>query len=206
MTTMSVPTAPDRRAGARPRICRRRDQRQRGLRVAQPDRAYLARPEAHRRGDHPAGHDRAAVQVNLPRRHQGHREHLHRLPAALGPKGDDRHRHPARHAGLAATWSPACSLGSGWPSATWKPRRPPRSPRWCCWSSPPTAFVPAQTMPSWLETYVRHQPLPTVLAPARGLVLGGPVASVRPEAALWVADLMLVFMPLATRRPRKALA
>jgi len=69
-----------------------------------------------------------------------------------------------------------------------------------------TAFVPAQTMPGWLQAYVRHQPLSAVLAPARGLILGGPVAGALLEAALWIAGLMLVFVPLATWRFRKAFA
>jgi ABC transporter DrrB family efflux protein len=69
-----------------------------------------------------------------------------------------------------------------------------------------TAFVPAQTMPGWLQAYVRHQPLSAVLAPARDLILGGPVAGALPEGAAWIAGLMLIFVPLATRRFKKAFA
>jgi oleandomycin transport system permease protein len=53
---------------------------------------------------------------------------------------------------------------------------------------------------------VRHQPLTAVLTPARDLILGGQVAGALPEAALWIAGLLLVFVPLATRRFRKAFA
>jgi ABC transporter DrrB family efflux protein len=69
-----------------------------------------------------------------------------------------------------------------------------------------TAFVPAETMPSWLQIYVRHQPLSAVLAPTRALILGGPVARPLIEALAWIAGLMLVFGPLALNRYREAFA
>ncbi|WDZ87311.1 ABC transporter permease [Micromonospora cathayae] len=65
------------------------------------------------------------------------------------------------------------------------------------------AFVPTDTMPGWLQTWVEVNPV-TVLADAlRGLLVGGPVAGPVVQALLWGAAIAAVFAPLAVRALRR---
>src|SRR5207253_414537 len=58
-------------------------------------------------------------------------------------------------------------------------------------------FVPAATMPGWLQAWVKINPV-TVLADAcRGLLVGGPVAGPVLKSVLWAAAIAVVFAPLA---------
>jgi ABC-2 type transport system permease protein len=45
--------------------------------------------------------------------------------------------------------------------------------------------VPIRTMPSWLQGFARHQPATCVIDTLRGLLSGGPVASVAWQALAW---------------------
>jgi ABC-2 type transport system permease protein/oleandomycin transport system permease protein len=74
-----------------------------------------------------------------------------------------------------------------------------------------SAFVPVQTMPSWLQVFAEHQPVTIVVNAARGLTGGpevlGPGADVRSyviRAVLWSVGIIAVFAPLAVRRFRRA--
>jgi ABC transporter DrrB family efflux protein len=59
------------------------------------------------------------------------------------------------------------------------------------------AFAPTQTMPGWLQAWVKVNPV-TILADAtRGLLVGGPVATPVTQSLLWAAVLMAVFAPLS---------
>ena len=61
------------------------------------------------------------------------------------------------------------------------------------------AFVPTETMPSWLQRWVEVNPV-TILADAlRGLLVGGPVAGPAAQALIWAAAILAVFAPLAVR-------
>ncbi|PWU49667.1 ABC transporter [Micromonospora globispora] len=61
------------------------------------------------------------------------------------------------------------------------------------------AFVPTETMPSWLQRWVEVNPV-TILADAlRGLLVGGPVAGPAAQALIWAAGILAVFAPLAVR-------
>jgi ABC-2 type transport system permease protein/oleandomycin transport system permease protein len=61
------------------------------------------------------------------------------------------------------------------------------------------AFVPTDTMPSWLQRWVEVNPV-TILADAlRGLLVGGPVAGPAAQSLLWAAGIAVVFAPLAVR-------
>ncbi|MEH0841032.1 ABC transporter permease [Micromonospora sp. CPCC 205711] len=61
------------------------------------------------------------------------------------------------------------------------------------------AFVPTETMPSWLQRWVEVNPV-TILADAlRGLLVGGPVAGPVAQSLLWAAAIAAVFAPLAVR-------
>ena len=59
------------------------------------------------------------------------------------------------------------------------------------------AFAPTETMPGWLQAWVKVNPV-TILADAtRGLLVGGPVATPVAQSLLWAAILMAVFAPLS---------
>ena len=61
------------------------------------------------------------------------------------------------------------------------------------------AFVPTDTMPSWLQRWVEVNPV-TILADAlRGLLVGGPVAGPAAQAMIWAAAILAVFAPLSVR-------
>ena len=66
-----------------------------------------------------------------------------------------------------------------------------------------TAFVPAATMPGWLQAYADHQPVSDVADAVRALVLGGPTAGRVAIALLWCAGIVVVFAPLAVARYRR---
>ncbi|WP_426309998.1 ABC transporter permease [Cellulosimicrobium sp. E-16] len=68
-----------------------------------------------------------------------------------------------------------------------------------------SAFVPPETMPSWLRGFAEHQPVTPVIETIRGLLVGmdstgAPVTDLGPTAALalaWCAGLVLVFLGAA---------
>lgn len=65
------------------------------------------------------------------------------------------------------------------------------------------AFVPTETMPGWLQSWVEVNPV-TILADAlRGLLVGGPVAAPVLRSLLWAALLAAIFAPLAVRGLRR---
>jgi ABC transporter DrrB family efflux protein len=60
-----------------------------------------------------------------------------------------------------------------------------------------SAFVPTQSMPSWLRTFAEHQPVTLIVNAVRGLLLNQPVASTIWQALAWCAGILVVFIPLA---------
>ncbi len=62
------------------------------------------------------------------------------------------------------------------------------------------AFVPIQTMPSWLQAFARNQPVTFVVDAARQLALGLPPTGAVWKSALWSLGLLAFFMPLAIRK------
>ena len=60
-------------------------------------------------------------------------------------------------------------------------------------------FVPAASLPGWLQAFVKVNPISQLTATFRGLVLGGPVATPLGYTALWMVGLLVVFVPLAMR-------
>jgi oleandomycin transport system permease protein len=66
-----------------------------------------------------------------------------------------------------------------------------------------TAFVPAATMPGWLQAFVKANPVTAVIDSARGLMLGGAVATPVIKAVVWMIAIQLVFAPLAIARYRR---
>ncbi|GAB1510653.1 ABC transporter permease [Actinophytocola sp. KF-1] len=65
------------------------------------------------------------------------------------------------------------------------------------------AFVPADTMPGWLQGWVDVNPVTILADGIRGLLVSGPVAGPVSGALLWAAGVLVVFAPLAVRAFRK---
>jgi ABC-2 type transport system permease protein len=68
-----------------------------------------------------------------------------------------------------------------------------------------SAFVPVATMPGWLQPFAEHQPVSVTASAARDLILGTPATSDVLQALGWVAGILLVFVPLAVWRYRRAI-
>jgi ABC transporter DrrB family efflux protein len=68
-----------------------------------------------------------------------------------------------------------------------------------------SAFVPVASMPGWLQPFAAHQPVSVTASAARALILGTPASSDVLQALAWVAGILLVFVPLAVWRYRRAL-
>ena len=64
-------------------------------------------------------------------------------------------------------------------------------------------FVSTQTMPGWLQAFVKVNPLTHLVDAMRGLFLGTPVGSHAWWTLGWCAAFVAVFMPLALRAYRK---
>jgi ABC-2 type transport system permease protein len=62
---------------------------------------------------------------------------------------------------------------------------------------PSSAFVPIDTMPSWLHGFARHQPTTPVIETLRGLLVGTPVGSSAWPAVAWCGGITLVSVALA---------
>jgi len=67
-----------------------------------------------------------------------------------------------------------------------------------------SAFVPVATMPGWLQPFAEHQPVSVTASAARALTLGTPASSYILQSLGWVAGILLVFVPIAVRRYRRA--
>jgi oleandomycin transport system permease protein len=61
-------------------------------------------------------------------------------------------------------------------------------------------FVPASTMPGWLQAFVNANPVTILADAARGLLVGGPAAGPAIWSLLWAAGFTVVFAPLSVWR------
>ena len=61
-----------------------------------------------------------------------------------------------------------------------------------------SAFVPVDTMPSWIQGFARHQPITPLIETLRGLMLGTPVESNGWIAVTWCAGILIVSIALST--------
>jgi len=66
-----------------------------------------------------------------------------------------------------------------------------------------SAFAATETMPGWLQAFVKANPVTSVIDAARGLMLGGPVARPVLQSVIWMAVITAVFAPLAIARYRR---
>jgi ABC transporter DrrB family efflux protein len=69
-----------------------------------------------------------------------------------------------------------------------------------------SAFVPVDSMPSWLQPVARHNPLTTMVNATRGLFIDTPAGNDVWLAALWSVGIAIVFGALAIWRYRRVVA
>jgi ABC-2 type transport system permease protein len=62
---------------------------------------------------------------------------------------------------------------------------------------PSSAFVPVDTMPSWIQGFAEHQPVTPVIETIRSLLLGTPAGSSPWQALAWCAALLTASITLA---------
>jgi oleandomycin transport system permease protein len=67
------------------------------------------------------------------------------------------------------------------------------------------AFVPADTMPGWLQPIVMANPVSTLADASRGLMLGGPVLQPALWSLAWAVALIAVFAPISLWALRRRL-
>jgi ABC transporter DrrB family efflux protein len=66
-----------------------------------------------------------------------------------------------------------------------------------------SAFVPTETMPSWLEPFAEHNPFTTMVDAARALFLGTPAGNDVWLAVVWCFAIIALFAPLSVWRYRR---
>jgi len=64
-------------------------------------------------------------------------------------------------------------------------------------------FVPVDSMSKYIKAFATHNPITYVVNTVRALTLGTPVGNNIWFALLWIAGIMIVFVPLAVSRYRK---
>lgn len=75
-----------------------------------------------------------------------------------------------------------------------------------------SAFVPVATMPTWLQGFASHNPISVLSDALRGLfrvdpaLTTGDVRWALIQSVLWIAGILLVFVPLAVDRYRRSTA
>ena len=67
-----------------------------------------------------------------------------------------------------------------------------------------SAFVQVSSMPGWLQAFAKINPMTLAVDSVRAMSIGGPVAEPTWQAAVWMAGILLVFIPLAVSRYRRA--
>jgi oleandomycin transport system permease protein len=60
-------------------------------------------------------------------------------------------------------------------------------------------FVQTSTLPGFLQGFVQVNPITPLVGTIRGLLIGGPVAGHLFWTLVWMAGLLVVFVPLALR-------
>jgi ABC transporter DrrB family efflux protein len=66
-----------------------------------------------------------------------------------------------------------------------------------------SAFAQVETMPGWLQAFVKVNPVTHVIDATRGLMLGGAVLEPVIDSVIWLAIITAVFAPLAIARYRR---
>jgi oleandomycin transport system permease protein len=66
-----------------------------------------------------------------------------------------------------------------------------------------STFVPVDTLPGWLQAWVKVNPVTHLVEASRGLMVGGDVAWPVTQSLLWTIGITAVFAPLAVRAYRR---
>jgi ABC-2 type transport system permease protein/oleandomycin transport system permease protein len=66
-----------------------------------------------------------------------------------------------------------------------------------------SAFVPVESMPTWLQWFAEHQPVSVNASAVRALTVGGPTAEYVLQAIAWDVGILIVFGMLAVRIYRR---
>ncbi len=69
-----------------------------------------------------------------------------------------------------------------------------------------SAFVPVDSMPSWLEAFAKVNPFTVIVDAMRALWLGAPAGNSIWGAVAWSVGLIVVFAPLATWRYKRTVS
>lgn len=64
-------------------------------------------------------------------------------------------------------------------------------------------MVPTETLPGWLQAWVKVNPVADVMDAARALINGGPVGDTVAKSLLWSVGIIVVFAPLAVHFYRR---
>jgi oleandomycin transport system permease protein len=64
-------------------------------------------------------------------------------------------------------------------------------------------FVRSSTLPGWMQGFVKVNPITQLASAVRALFNGGPVSDHLLWTCVWMAGLVVVFMPLAMRAYRR---
>jgi ABC transporter DrrB family efflux protein len=67
-----------------------------------------------------------------------------------------------------------------------------------------SAFVPPETMPSWLRAFAEHNPVSVTVDTLRALFNGTEVGSAGWQVAAWMIGRVVVFLPLSVAKFRRA--
>jgi ABC-2 type transport system permease protein len=67
-----------------------------------------------------------------------------------------------------------------------------------------SAFVPVDSMPGWLQAFAEINPVTVTVNALRALTYGGPTTRAVLESLAWIIGILVVFVPLAVRRYRRA--
>lgn len=62
-----------------------------------------------------------------------------------------------------------------------------------------SVFVPVETMPNWLQTFAKVNPITVSVNAVRGLSLGGPVTTPLLQSLGWIFLILAIFIPLAIK-------
>jgi ABC-2 type transport system permease protein/oleandomycin transport system permease protein len=62
-----------------------------------------------------------------------------------------------------------------------------------------SAFVPVETMPGWLQAFAVNQPITHVINALRSLAIGTPMGDNLWLSLVWLAGIVIVFLPLSVR-------
>ncbi|MFH0916036.1 MAG: ABC transporter permease [bacterium] len=67
-----------------------------------------------------------------------------------------------------------------------------------------SAFVPVETMPSWLQGFANHQPVSLAVNGCRALFNAQPAWGYVWQLLIWIVAICVIFIPLAVRAYRRA--